>query len=74
MKAAKYEVKSNVRKCRAREERKVMKTRGEMFKNKDDCRFNIHQRKIHLVDGKFVSEEDDLLKCWKDNSQIWLRL
>ena len=70
MKAAKYEVKLYVRKCRARQERKVIQTRDEMFKNKDDRRFNIHQKRSHcrklIVDGKSVTEEDDLLKCWKD--------
>ena len=70
MKAAKYEVKLYVRKCRARQERKVIQTRDEMFKNKDDHRFNIHQKRSHcrklIVDGKSVTEEDNLLKCWKD--------
>ena len=70
MKDAKYEVKSYVRKCRARQERKVIQTRDEMLKNKDDRRFNIHRRRTHcrklLVDGKSVTEEDKLLKCWKD--------
>ena len=41
-----------------------------MFKNKDDRRFNIHQKRSHcrklIVNGKSVTEEDDLLKCWKD--------
>ena len=70
MKDAKYEVKSYVRKCRARQERKVIQTSYEMFKNKDDRHFNKHRRRTHcrklVVDGKSVTEEDKLLKCWKD--------
>ena len=70
MKAAKYEVKVSVRKCRARQERKVIETRDEMFKNKHARRFNIHQKRSHcrklIVDEKSVTEEDDLLKCWKN--------
>ena len=42
MKDAKYEVKSYVRKCRARQERKVIQPRDVMFKNKDNRCFNIH--------------------------------
>ena len=45
MKDAKYEVKLYIRKCRARQERKVIQTRDEMFKNEDDRCFNIHRRK-----------------------------
>ena len=59
-----------VRKSRARQERKVIHTRDEMFKNKDERRFNIHQKKIRcckpLVDGRSVTEEDDCQKGWKD--------
>ena len=40
MKDARYEVKSYVRKCRAKAERKLIQERDDMFKTKDEREFS----------------------------------
>ena len=69
MKDARNEVKSYVRKCRAKAERKLIQAKDDMFKTKDERRFNIYQKKTQcgklVVNGASITDEEELLECWK---------
>ena len=70
MKEAKLEVKSHVKKCRAKVERKVIQARDVMFKTKDEHQFsNIHRKRVQckklIVNGKPITDEKNLLECWE---------
>ena len=71
MKDTRNEVKSYVRKGRAKAERKLIQARDDMFKTKDERRFNIHQKKTHcrklVVNGASITDEEELLECWKNH-------
>ncbi len=69
MKNAKRNVKEYVRICRGREERAELQRRDRLFCDKDTSRFRLPRkptvcRKL-VVDGKCISEPDDLLNCWR---------
>lgn len=70
MKTAKNEVKSHVRKFRAKQERIAIQARDTNFKTKDERHFNIHQRKTEcrklVVNGIAITDDDDLRTCWKN--------
>ena len=55
MKTTRNEVKLHVRKCRAKQERITIQARDDMFRTKDERRFNIHQWRTEcrkfMVDG-----------------------
>ena len=71
MKDARNEVKSFVRKCRAKVERKLIQARDDMFKTKDEHWFNIYQKKTQcrkpVVNGASITDEEKLLECWKNH-------
>ena len=70
MKTARNEVKSHVRKCRAKQERITIQARDEMFRTKDERCFNTHQRKTEcrklVVNGVSITDDDGLRTCWKN--------
>lgn len=75
MKAAKYEVKMYVRKCRARQERKVIHSKDEMFKNKDERRFKKRFPAASLLLMEDLSLRKMIAKkVGRTTSQIWLRI
>ena len=71
MKDARNEVKSYVRKCRAKAERKLIQARDDMFKTKDERWFNIYQKKTQcrkpVVNGASITDEEELLECWENH-------
>ena len=60
----------HVRKCRAKQEKKIIQARNDMFRTKYERPFNIHRRKIQcrklVVNGISITDDDGLRKSWKD--------
>ena len=69
MKTAKSEVKSNVRKLQAKQERLTLQARDDMFRTKDKQHFNLHKKRLErkklVVDGTAITETVELRTCWK---------
>ena len=70
MKTTKNEVKSHVRKCRAKQERITIQARDDMFRTKDERHFNIYQQKTEcrklVVNGISIMDDDGLRTCWNN--------
>ena len=71
MKVARNDVKTYVRSSRAKMERKVIQARDNMFRERDERRFDIYQKKTQcrklVVDGNPIIDEAELLSCWKNH-------
>ena len=74
MKECKRQVKTFVSECRTKSERKEIQKRDLLFKNKDNRRF--HRPKKHFVcqklhvNGKIVTNQEELLQCWKKHFTV----
>ena len=71
MLSTKKNVKTYVRKCRAKVERARIQSRNQMFRERHPARFHCPRRNVSCqklaVNGQIVTDKPTLLRCWKDH-------